>query len=1299
MRLTSFVRRSTALAAATAMISSGGAVTGLLASPALAATVTVGAISPNQWDNRSSVLVTITGSGFNNATSLRDSVVLVPDAGVGDAAHEVGAFEVSANQSTSPTVLTATLNLAMAPAGSYHVVVKDPVSGASANPGTVPFTIFGYGSANANSVAVGANGTGADPLGIDCSFVSDCGRGALSLDLTGSNIAVGARVDFLKPSGATWVPDLGLSFAPGNQNNGSNPVGTEDGSGTAYTHTGYPSNSLLQGNYAYTFAGDDTPIPNKVAFTPGLHRLQIVNTDNKAEGSTVDFVQPWFSTHGVSPAAIGAGAQKVVLTVTGQGFRSGATLSVASGGNSTCGTDVSVGATTPGGQVADGTYTTLSAPVSFTGCAPHTGRAVTVVSPDGARFTRSGILQVVGAPTFTSLESGFRTLGQGASVGYAADGTWSSGTGKLITGTNFVGQGQTDPTKMTSFSLGKGVTVVTRAIINATTAEVTIDVAPDAVTGDHDAVATNPDGGSATTTKGPGPLATAPLTVNVGPKISAVDPAGLNPSSVGPTSVTATGTFNSSDSYTVAITPAGGIPNPSTPTATATTLTFSVLANGATPGPRVLTVTDSNDHGRAVCTACLGVNSLTILNKDGVPVAPGANAVAGNGSSTPVVLTMQGTGMEGVTASSTATLTRQVPLSGQGPIVGSGLAPVTANQASAGFNLLDAAPGKYNLTVVLNPGAVSPTSWQCTGCVTVTGTAITTTAVNPANGGQGATDRQITITGTHFSHGMTVGIGGGVTVHDVAFVSPTTLTALVDVPTTASTGSQTVTVTAGDGSQATNLSFTVNAAPSSLAVAPTSYGQGAGTAPGSTLKLSVTGSALQDHAVLALGPNVSTTFVPGSFVAEDTTPLVGHPASFDATIGIAEAALTGKRLVTVTNPDGGVGTLTDGFTVNPGPKVLSVSDETGAPALRPDGTQHVITIVGSGFDTHGLAVAFGPSGGITPGAPTVVSADKITIPVTVDPSATLGPRTVSVLNAADKGYGTCACAYVASKPGSPAPLTLTGGPGSLLAAWPAAAPNGAPVTAYRLAYAQVGLTSVHTMDLPASARSATLGGLSNGASYNVAVLAVNAMGSGPAALGTGVAGLTATLSLATTTTRVSYPGKVIVTGRLLGVGGAPLASRTVVLSFTPAVGRGYVKPVTTNAAGAFSLGVISPYTMKVQALWAGDLSYRTTASSYRAWSVAARVLKTAPVTGSKSRVGTVLTISGNVTPNKSGRIVYLLRYVNHRWYVVQRVRVSSRSTYAFGLKPARGTYIFRVTIGATPGNTAGSTGAFRLYRV
>jgi hypothetical protein len=1303
MRLTSFVRRSTALAAATALISSAGVVTGLLAAPALAATVTVGAISPSQWDNRSSVLVTITGSGFNNADptgTLRDSVVFVPDASVGDAAHEVGPFEVQANQSTSTTMLTANVNLAMAPAGSYHVVVKDPVSGQSATPGTVGFTVFGYGSANATSVVAGANGTGVDPLGLDCTYVSDCGRGSLSLDINGSNIAVGAKVQFLKPSGASWVPDSGLSFAPGNPNNGSNPVGTEDGTGTAYTHTGYPSTSLLQGNYAYTYASGDTPTAGS-PFTPGLHRLQIVNSDGQTQGATVDFVQPWFAANHLTPTSIGAGAQKVTLTVTGQGFRSGATLAVAAGGNSSCGTDVSVGATTPGGLAADGTYTTLSAPVSFTKCAPLTGRAVTVVSPDGARFTRSGILQVTAPPAFASLQSGYQALGQGASVGPIK-----------ITGTGFVGAGLTDPNSMTRFSFGPGVTATTVDIIAPSsgttwTADVMIDVAPDAVTGDRDAVATNPDGGSTTTTKAT-PVSAAPLTVNAGPKVTSVDPSGFQ-SSAPSVPVTVTGTFNTSDAYSIDILPHDPGLTFTQPTRTATTLTFAVLTNGATPRPLDLIVTDSADHGRAVCAGCLGVNSLTIKQQDGTILAPGQNAsVKDYGTPTATTLTMQSDpstpAMGGVTSSSTATLTRAVPLAGQGPIVGTGLAPVAGNQAAATFDLLNAAPGKYNLTVVLNPGAASPTSWQCTGCVTVTGTTLTVTGVTPGDAGEGAINRMITIAGTGFSRGTTVGLSDGATVHDVTFVSPTTLTALVDVPADTITPNPvtgakspltaTLTVTAGSGSSGTH-SFTINPAPSPTSVTPGAYGQGAGTNAAAPQTVTVSGPGLQDQALLALGGDVATTFKAGSYNAGNalTDP------SFDSTIGIAQAAVTGKRAVTVINPDGGIGTLADGFTVNPGPKVLSVSNEAGAPILRPDAVSHVITLVGSGFDTHGLTVAFSPATGITAGAPTVVSADKITIPVTVA-TTVRGLVTVSVTNTADKGYGTCACTYAAVPPSTPYPVALGSGAGSVVASWATpASDGGAPVTAYHLVLTQSGLASpTAVVDVPGTARSRTFTGLRNGTAYSIAVSAINAAGVSGISTASGIAGLASALSVATTATHIAYGGKVIVTGRLLGLGGYGIANKSVVLAFYPYYGSAYTKVVTTNGAGAFSLGVISRYSVKVRALWAGDASYRPVVSTFRAWYVAARVYQTWPRPNTVSSTSTVLRIGGYVLPNKSGRIVYLLRYVNHRWYLVQRSRLNYRSQYVFSLKPGRGTYIFRVVIGVSPGNTAGSTGAFRLYR-
>lgn len=90
----------------------------------------------------------------------------------------------------------------------------------------------------------------------------------------------------------------------------------------------------------------------------------------------------------------------------------------------------------------------------------------------------------------------------------------------------------------------------------------------------------------------------------------------------------------------------------------------------------------------------------------------------------------------------------------------------------------------------------------------------TVTSVSPSSAGQGATNDNLTVTGTGFISGgplATAFSGTGITVNSTTFVNATTLTVNVTISGSAATGPRSVTVTNGDGGVGTSGSiFTVN---------------------------------------------------------------------------------------------------------------------------------------------------------------------------------------------------------------------------------------------------------------------------------------------------------------------------------------------------------------------------------------------------------------------------------------------------------------------------------------------------------
>jgi Fibronectin type III domain len=91
-------------------------------------------------------------------------------------------------------------------------------------------------------------------------------------------------------------------------------------------------------------------------------------------------------------------------------------------------------------------------------------------------------------------------------------------------------------------------------------------------------------------------------------------------------------------------------------------------------------------------------------------------------------------------------------------------------------------------------------------------------------------------------------------------------------------------------------------------------------------------------------------------------------------------------------------------------------------------------------------------------------------------------------------------AIVPTAPGAPAGVSATAGNGQISVAWTAPADDGgSPVTGYVVTAATAGGGTTFAETLNSPVTSAILGGLANGAGYDVTVSAVNDVGTGPAA--------------------------------------------------------------------------------------------------------------------------------------------------------------------------------------------------------
>jgi hypothetical protein len=520
------------------------------------------------------------------------------------------------------------------------------------------------------------------------------------------------------------------------------------------------------------------------------------------------------------------------------------------------------------------------------------------------------------------------------------------------------------------------------------------------------------------------------------------------------------------------------------------TFTLSIAGN-APAGLRDVTLTNDADHGNALCAGCFGVDNLT--------VSPASGA---NNTTKQVQLTGAG-----VVAGSSAKLVRAGDPTIQPAIPGTA-ATVSGTTLTATFDLTDAAPGAYNAIVTTPSGA----TLSCTQCFTVTGSTPTITSISPAAGGQGATNLPITVTGTNFSRGEQLTITD-VLVHNVVWVNRTTLTAKVDIASNAPTGAKTAKVTNADGalSGSKSSAFTVTPPPDPTSSSPASFGQGA-----KGVKITVKGPNFMDGATADFGPGITVT---GVAVTQGTAVPLLDPNpddTLEATVTIAENAVADSRTVTVINPDGGTGTLPNGFAVSFGPKVTSVT-----PAfLAPNAVDKPVTIAGSNFSTTSGKTAVPTAAGITFKNVVVASdGNSITATASVNSGTAKGLKDVVVTNPTDSGAGTCAgCLAVATPPGAPTGLAVTSSAaGSITVRWTAPTDNGgAPITSYVVSAKDA---SGHDVGTPGttsgSARTGTVSGLQVGTHYTVLVTARNVAGdSTPATISALSGGKATTVSVA-----------------------------------------------------------------------------------------------------------------------------------------------------------------------------------------
>jgi hypothetical protein len=1207
MRIVTAARRTVAVLAATALVSTGGLVSGAFVGTASAQGALT--VAPPGAPNTAITTFTLTGTSFypsgqdtivvkrNPTVAGQQDYTVAPD----DNTAACGPSPIAVPDSDCGTTLTFKLDLTNAAPGSYDLTLTET----SANPLGTSYTTQKNG-------AIGVATPGSPIVTSTKPYVGTGLPG--QIEITGDNLTKGSTVDFLKGDPVTGAPttvvDTGMSF-----------LSTVDGGPAG---NGNVSKTTLRGTYSYS------------GFTPGIHYVRVTNPVAQFGTASSTFYQPRIDT--VAPSALGQGASAIATDLNGVGFNPTSTVFVGAPTGNAAATDVTLGGATS-------SATKVTVPVSVASAATTGARRIGVRAADGGYFDLAGGLTVNASPKPTTINP--TQMGQGAANKNVA-----------VSGSGFA------PT--TTFDFGPGITAVTTSA-TATLAQVALTIASDALPlGARTITATNADHGTS--------VGSSTLNLTMKPVITKVSP----PSGArGQSYAVDLDCAACVSGATLAISGTGVTTSAPTFSNGALHATFTVSPT-ADFGPRDLTVTNP-DFGTSTDFGGFGVNSLAVLT---TPVTNGANQdiviqAAGIDKDQPITFSLPGSPDQ-------PELTATVK-SVDGPNQLTVTVPLKSNAAAA---------GNWSVKASGTSGIVT-----CTGCLQVlAATDPAGLAISPAVGGRGAVGRVITVTGTGLSHGQSATFGSGITTTDTHYVAgatpadPGTLVATISIAPDAPLGAHDVTVTNVGQPSSKGVKtggFTVNPAPVIASIDPSALGQGA-----QNIDVTLTGTGFMDGSTVSFG-TVDVTSVPqaGATATSLVTRVTVTPT----------AATVPVRTLTVTNPDGGVGTLASALTITPAPIITSIDQ----PVAKAGDTLTGVHFNGTGF------VAETSGDPVVTTYPTVIIGNvqvtvtnvaaggtQLTADLVVSNTAAVGKRAVRIINP-DNGESTLANGFtIATVPVAPTSVaaTASGTTATVTWAFPTAvgSDGGTPLTGFTVDDGDS--TTPNAVTVGPAVRTADLSGLVSGKTYVFTVKANNAVGSSAAGTATAPKWATRLTSVRTPVTPVSgsivfYSGKLTRTQSGAAVGGA-----VVVVRLQPDIGAARNVPVRTNGTGDWSFRLPVTYNTLVTSAFGGDsVNAAVSAPAYR-MGVATKVTVTSPRSGASSSAASILAVTGSLSPVKAGRTIVLVRVVNGRRTEVARTGVASNGSYRFTLKPGRGSYVYAVTIGATPGNVAGTSPAFVVKR-
>jgi IPT/TIG domain len=565
-----------------------------------------------------------------------------------------------------------------------------------------------------------------------------------------------------------------------------------------------------------------------------------------------------------------------------------------------------------------------------------------------------------------------------------------------------------------------------------------------------------------------------------------------------------------------------------TPAGTSNAVTFTVTAP---PAPTLVSIAPASE--------LRGTSQAVVLT--------GTNFVAG----TTVVITPAATGVSvsGVTIVSPTTIDATIS------------------------STLGAAVGNINVGVTNAGGASNTLPFAITGPVL--------TAISPVSANRG-TSTAVTLTGTGLTGATSVNVsGGGFAISNLTAVSPTEVTATLNIASGAAAGARNVTVTAAGGTS-NAVTFTVTVPPAGLFSISPNTG-----ARGTIQPVTLTGISF----VMGANPATGIAVTGGGITVSAFT--VVSDTSITANFTIAATAALTARNVTVTTT--GAPTTPVTFTiVNPGtPIINSISPASGLRRTAAAANPVAVTLLGSNFTAGSTVNVVAPANGLTVTGVTIVSPTQINATFNTTATATIGPRSITVTN---PGGTSGPATYTVLGPvlTSIAPTSAPRGQGAAipvdifgsgLTGASAVTVSGGGITVGPITVVsdtQISTTFTISATAAGTARTVTVtapGGVSNSVAFTVTIPATPTLASiSPA---TGVRGTTVPVTL-TGTNFITGETTVAVSGTGVTVSGVTVTSpTTVTATFTISTTATLsARTVTVTVAGAAAASNTVPFTVQ-----------------------------------------------------------------------------------------------------------------------